>query len=209
MKSFINNIFNIFFEPRPEIIFFRSFSVENFIENLENPDFKYYTKINNIPIYSLFSYQDPLIKLLITEIKFKKNHTALELGKKLLAFKLTHFPSDYIYVPIPMSPQEYKKRGFNQTLELLKGAELILKNIRVVSLLKKIRETSPQVKQNKQERLKNLHQAFALKKPLEPNSSLIIFDDVLTTGATMTEAIRAFITDTYPPRNIIGITFGH
>jgi len=93
-------------------------------------------------------------------------------------------------VPVPLHPQRLKTRGFNQSQII---GELLGKSfdLPVENLLKRVKNTLQQVGKSKEFRLKNLEQAFQITslKSKVPKSVLLI-DDVWTTGATMSECAR-------------------
>ena len=95
-----------------------------------------------------------------------------------------------IFVPIPLSSAKLRKRGYNQ-------AEILAKNLSkklsfsIVNCLERVKETKSQFELNKEERRKNMAGAFRLKKEFKDyikNKNILLVDDVLTTGATMSEA---------------------
>jgi ComF family protein len=96
-------------------------------------------------------------------------------------------------VPIPMFPEKQKARGFNQAEELAKGF------CRVTGLpyrpqwLARVKNTLPQMHtKSKEEREANLQQAFQARVPSDRKwHSVILLDDIYTTGATIREAIKA------------------
>jgi competence protein ComFC len=99
--------------------------------------------------------------------------------------------SNTIIVPIPLHPKRFSERGFNQAELLARQLSLRL-NIPVdTKLLKRIKYTEPQVKMRKRiDRLKNMDGVFAVSQLSTINYplSIILVDDVFTTGATMRTA---------------------
>ena len=98
--------------------------------------------------------------------------------------------NDIFFVPIPLSNKRYKKRGYNQAEILSKklsrkfGAETI-------NGLERIKETRSQVGLDKKKRRENVKNAFSVKKKyggLFISKNIVLIDDVLTTGATFSEA---------------------
>ncbi|MDF2878739.1 MAG: phosphoribosyltransferase [Clostridia bacterium] len=93
-------------------------------------------------------------------------------------------------VPVPISEARKRKRGFNQALDL---AEEISKltGVKVYDVLKRTKETKPQSKCTKKERLSNLKGSIGIKKDSESLSlnNIAIIDDIYTTGATVRECI--------------------
>lgn len=81
----------------------------------------------------------------------------------------------------------YQIEEKNHTEEIAKKlANMPKKNKEVVSLLEKVKETKKQSDLNREERLKNVKDAFEVKREKLPEK-LILVDDVFTTGATMRE----------------------
>lgn len=90
---------------------------------------------------------------------------------------------------VPMTRRALHDRGFNHVEWLARGLGERLDRP-VIPALQKTRETRPQVDLPERERLDNLHGAFAPTQPL-PWTSLLLVDDVFTTGATVQECSRA------------------
>jgi ComF family protein len=93
-------------------------------------------------------------------------------------------------VPIPMHPKKQKRRGFNQTQLLGKSLSLITKIPLATNLLKKTKNTVPQMQvKNRNKRKDNIKKAFSVnQKKLSPrvlSKRIILIDDVTTTGATL------------------------
>ena len=93
-------------------------------------------------------------------------------------------------VPVPLHWTRYCVRGFNQAhlFCLLLGREL---GVPVRRLLVRRRATRRQARLNREQRLNNLTDAFALRRGAgAEGQKILLVDDVLTTGATLTEACR-------------------
>ena len=90
-------------------------------------------------------------------------------------------------VPIPVHPSRMRERGFNQAEDLARalGAELGLPVD--TEILIRTKPTLPQKSYGYTQRQRNLSGAFALSGPL-PYSSLLLADDIYTTGATLEAA---------------------
>jgi predicted amidophosphoribosyltransferase len=152
--------------------------------------------------------------------------------------KTFHGFTNVVLLPIPASASRTREKGFNQCVlicrELIKIDQernghnfTLLENF----LIKK-NDTAHQARvSNRKARLKNLINTFSINtKPPNPlvrgkksitsppdkeglgevfDHSFIIIDDVITTGATMTEAFRALKTAGIPPRKIRGFSLAH
>jgi len=105
--------------------------------------------------------------------------------------------NEYLVVPIPIHKSRQKERGYNQS-ELL-AKELCLLNPSLFILeneaLFKSKSTQSQVSvKNREKRLKNIHDSFMVKNNERViGKKLLIIDDIITTGATLTEARRVLL----------------
>ena len=98
-------------------------------------------------------------------------------------------PFDLV-VPVPLHPARQRERGFNQALLL---AELVSARISVPirAVLERVRYTTTQTAFDRTERMENLHNAFRLRKKADVRHlRVLLIDDVLTTGATLSECAR-------------------
>jgi len=123
-----------------------------------------------------------------------------------------------VLVPIPLAPKRLRERGYNQS-EALARALARLWRIPVVDVLIRSRETATQTALTPETRLANVAGAFRTSAPAagaltpgcqpgvnRPWTTLVLVDDVFTTGATLAEAARAL--EQAGARTILGITFG-
>lgn len=101
---------------------------------------------------------------------------------------------DVVLVPVPLHPRREWHRGYNQAALIAQqlGA---LWNVPVLNtLLRRLRHTQPQAQLSRAARMKNMHNMFALTdddKSTSVPSTVVLVDDVMTTGATMNDAARA------------------
>lgn len=113
-----------------------------------------------------------------------------ELIYQRLPLKNLSSQTEWVIIPIPLSKKRFKGRGFNQS-ELIAQHLAQKLNIKIdTNILYKIKHTPSQVDiKNREERLKNIKNSFALKNNESiKNKNIIIIDDVTTTGATINEA---------------------
>jgi ComF family protein len=94
-------------------------------------------------------------------------------------------------VPVPLHPSRLRERGFNQAL-LLGKVIAAKEGIKILSrTLRRVRRTRPQVELGLKERKENVWQAFAVRDPSPiRGKSILLVDDVLTTGATVNECAK-------------------
>ena len=96
-----------------------------------------------------------------------------------------------ILVPIPLDKSKLKIRGYNQAEELAKELSVILKIPVITDSLLKVKQTRPQMELKKEDREKNLLDAFEIKNPaLLQDKKIFLVDDVYTTGSTMEECAK-------------------
>lgn len=151
---------------------------------------------------SLFHYHGA-IKQLITDLKF--NFTA-DVIPELIDFISSNFVNKYphllrywqdnsfVLVPVPLHPRRFNWRGFNQS-ELICQQLSIQLNLKYdPNLLIRIKNTPPQTTiKDKLNRKTNTQSSFALNSDLDFRLlNFIVFDDVYTTGSTITSAKSAF-----------------
>lgn len=98
-------------------------------------------------------------------------------------------------VAIPLHPKRFKERGYNQSDFFAKGLSAALNLPLHTKCVERIRYTPSQTTKNKIERMANLAGAFKVIQPaLLADKHLLLVDDILTTGATLTACTDALLT---------------
>lgn len=150
-----------------------------------------------LPVPQLFYWgnYDDVVREIIHRFKFE--------GQYKLGRYLTKIALDIIYeriynkkldivIPVPMLKKDKRKRGFNQA-ELI--ADVVSQKINIPvepELLQKIRKTERQLKLGADERWQNIKDAFAVDDGEKlKGRSLLLVDDIVTTGATSWESTKA------------------
>lgn len=125
-------------------------------------------------------------KKMITALKYK---SIKDVGQTLarMIYYSTNFTQVEAITSVPLHPQRYRHRGFNQATEI--ALELSkLTQTPFIKLLKRIRHSQPQAKiSDKNQRLIHLKNTFALNQKVPDLNSVLIIDDVTTTGTTLNE----------------------
>jgi competence protein ComFC len=158
---------------------------------------------------ALTDFRDPRVRALIHEAKFHGNRKAFQLLGTLVERYLSERTLPYdIIVPIPLSAQRRRTRGYNQVYEVLRtytACALII----APKLLTRVRDTKPQTDLDRDARLSNVKNAFAVTH--NPGhltgKHIILVDDVMTTGATLHEAQRALLL--YDPGSVTLLALAH
>lgn len=93
-------------------------------------------------------------------------------------------------IPIPLHKSRKKKRGYNQ-------AEVIAKELGRMwdipangTFLKRVKKTNPQKSLGNKKRKNNMHNAFKVTEETGNITSVLLIDDIYTTGNTMDEAAK-------------------
>jgi len=157
-------------------------------------------------IVYLSLYQLPEVQSAIAACKFEHSYHAAKLLGALVHTHLATLPSkNTLLVPIPLSAKRQRKRLFNQVERVLTSMSSLPYPTKITpNLLIRTIHTAPQTSLSRAERLTNMNQVFAVNKKkldcLEDIERIIICDDVLTTGATLTAAKKVLAP--YVPKNV-------
>ncbi len=93
-------------------------------------------------------------------------------------------PDGTLILPVPLSRQHLRERGFNQALEIARPLARALALPLDATSLTRPRETLPQSRLPWRARKHNVRHAFACSRELTGHT-VIVVDDVMTTGATL------------------------
>lgn len=93
-----------------------------------------------------------------------------------------------LLIPIPLHRTRLRERGYNQTLELARPLAQALGVPLRADALVRTRATPPQTGLDATARRRNLRGAFAVAPNATLPAHVVVFDDVMTTGATLREA---------------------
>ena len=136
-------------------------------------------------IRSVFLYEDPLIRM-IREMKFSRRaRHARYFSEELYLFLLSRMPGSIeAIVPVPLHRAREWERTFDQAGLLAKHLQE-LSGLPVRNVLIRRENTIPQTSLSGRARRMNLRDAFQVKKGVQLPSSIVLIDDVITTGATL------------------------
>ena len=171
---------------------------------------------------ALFDYRNPLVKKAIWSLKYKRKRS---LGKyfgtalyreffKHLAYGNKKTNEEIILIPVPASAKATSIRGYNHAAIIAKTIADCAKNddlkltLRTDMLYKK-KEVEHQARvQSKSAREENVDHVFAVRHGDELfEKTVILVDDVITTGATIKDAKRAL--KAFKPKRILAIAAAH
>lgn len=95
-----------------------------------------------------------------------------------------------LIVPVPLHRTRLRQRGYNQALELALPLARHLRLPLKHGLLLRTRGTAAQTELGAIERRRNVRGAFAVREGVTWPAQVALLDDVMTTGATLTECCR-------------------
>ncbi len=101
-------------------------------------------------------------------------------------------------VPMTMHWRKRIMRGYNQDYEICRGIEGTA-GVPIVDVLRAVRSHGVQSRHNKQQRYKMIANSMAVTHPQAiAGKHILIVDDIITTGASMSEAVRTLQRDASP-----------
>lgn len=159
---------------------------------------------------------DGALKDAVWELKYKRRKTLAGPLAEMLFQKFSEiFPDfrneEFFVIPIPLHKNKLRQRGFNQAELLAREFSRLSKIQLLANLLLKVKETSAQVDvQNREARIKNLEGAFSATENaliFTKYKTIILIDDISTTGATLLHASRALASA--GAQKIIGLVVAH
>lgn len=192
---------------------------KKFLVEIEPEDFltrrksKMWTiKDKNCPVrkvYYFYHYNNIIYKL-IFDIKYKFHKDKVKEVAKLITnadeFRYINIHEIDFLTYIPISSKRMNWRGFNQTQLIAKELSKLL-NIPYFTIAHKTKHTSAQIDLDREKRLTNIKGVFEASDTLPVNisgKSLLLIDDICTTGSTLLECARA-IKHKYPHTTIYGL----
>lgn len=155
------------------------------------------TQTNLDGVYICYRYSKE-IEDIIEELKYYLFKQAANIIAELILEVIElDILKNSILVPIPIHRRKKWKRGFNQAeligMKLLEKIDSNKLNIELLNLIKRTRYTHTQVGMRKEDRYRNLKNAFQLDKQEVKKiqgRQIILLDDVMTTGTTLEECAK-------------------
>jgi ComF family protein len=143
--------------------------------------------------WTLFPYLPPLQDA-ICSLKYRGK---VALAKHLAALMIDALPGECdadLILPVPLHPARLRAREFNQSLLLADRLGRHLSRPVSATHLIRVLATDPQTTLTRQERLRNLRQAFDVRNPgALAGRHILLVDDVFTTGATLNECAKTVL----------------
>ena len=142
---------------------------------------------------SVFAYDD-MTRPIIMRFKYNGLKTyAKPLGKMLADYFGSSDLIADVATFVPMPEKRKKKRGYNQA-EVLCDEFCKLTGMPMVDALKRVKDIPRQSTLSGKERIENIKGNFAAAdNSLVKDKSVLVIDDVVTTGATVNECAKALL----------------
>ncbi len=214
MRNFLVSMVDFVLPPRKDFDIVRKLTPEKIYSLPKAPDV-----VGESWIHPLFHYKDNRVRAIIWELKYKNNSQALDyigplLYDEILALisDITLFDNDaqFLLIPIPLSNIRRMERGYNQSEYIARSIiENDVEHILTYApqWFQKIKETSRQSRsETKYDRVMNLLDAFEAHPDVE-EKYIILIDDVVTTGSTLSEAKKEFLSK--GAKNVFAFTIAH
>jgi competence protein ComFC len=134
-------------------------------------------------------YEESQLRVMLFKLKYRgKRQVATYLGREM-AYKiltLKHFGRLDAIVPVPLHWRKEKQRGYNQSVLIAKAMSDVLEIPVLNDVLVKVEHNTSQTRKSRSQRLVNVDKVYLVQN-LEKikNKSILIVDDVVTTGATI------------------------
>lgn len=146
--------------------------------------------VHNLKFYDFSSISDLIAKLIYERIK-----------------KLKLLLDENMIIDVPLHSIRKKERGYNQATLISQKLATLLNCEYRGDIIKRVSNTASQATLKHEDRAKNIKQAFKLKKNINLNNkTIILLDDVFTTGSTVEECCKVLKKTT--PKRIIVLTLG-
>jgi ComF family protein len=130
------------------------------------------------------AYEGP-VESAIHRFKYEGWRVLAPVLADLVVDRLAAEPSPGVLVAVPLHPRRQRSRGYNQSELLARELRGRLRLARPPGRLARVRDTPPQVGQDRLHRRANVAGAFTWQGPPLAGAPVAVVDDVATTGATL------------------------
>ncbi len=105
----------------------------------------------------------------------------------------TALPAEAVLAPVPLSAERLRERGYNQAEMLARHLAFRRRQPVRADLLERARATRPQVGLNGAQRWQNVAGAFVADPARVKDQSILVIEDVCTTGASLSACAEALL----------------
>lgn len=111
----------------------------------------------------------------------------------ILAYPILENHSFDLILSVPSHPRTIRQRGYNQVHLMAEHLAKMLSIDFDKDLLKRVKRRDSQTHRNRRERYSSLVQAFEAKPLNSSQNKILLLDDVLTSGATLSSCCKAIL----------------
>lgn len=127
------------------------------------------------------------LRKLLHEYKYNNKRAFCKVLAQIVSNNIDNTGRNYIIVPLPPSSKHRRQRGYDHILNIVRHLSKMT-NCEYEMVLRR-KTNFRQVGADRQTRFTQAENAFISRYPLSPDRTYVIFDDVITTGATITSAV--------------------
>lgn len=159
-------------------------------EDMEYLPFEINREVLGTKVYCAGEYGKNLQKL-IRGLKYHNQRDLAYFQAKFMYDYWTKIPenSNFQIVPVPLFKTRQKKRKYNH-MELVAQEFCKLSGCKLnTGLIERVKDTKPQYKLTKSQRMENLANAFKVNQNAIETGAILVIDDICTTGSTFENII--------------------
>lgn len=146
--------------------------------------------VYGLECFCAFAHTDNMRKMVVN-LKFNgRKHYARTLGRLVADCLHAHEWAADCIVPVPLHAKRRRQRGYNQSELIAREVGSLLDIPVLPGLLERVKDTRPQTELGADERVSNMAGAFSATDNVD-GKSILLLDDVLTTGNTLAECAAA------------------
>lgn len=170
-----------------------------------SPDDQCATFLESIEfIRSCSLYEEPL-STAIKKLKYQRNVGIAEILAFYFVELYNNINQDFdIIIPVPLSTNRYRERGYNQSSLIAKPFSLAIGRPMKTQALFRHKDTKSQVGLSREQRSENVAGSFVANKSQVFGKTIILIDDVTTTGSTLEACAKALKKE--GAKTIVGLT---